>query len=133
MLNRQSSSSPLSLALFRSRSASPSRSATSCRVGWCALSHPFFCQSLKLIAISHQEHLLALQHPAHKWVPHPQFLPPLLRRQHIRIDFPANFFLLTTQQRIDLVDAKPPIFRDDQHIDITTLMLLAPRKRPKNK
>src|SRR4051812_1766065 len=98
MLNRQSSSSPLSLALLRSRSARPSSATTSCRVGRLARSHPFFCQSLKLIGISNQKHLLALQNPAHKRVSRPQFFSPLVNREHIGIDLPADLVLLLPQQ-----------------------------------
>src|ERR1051325_9741233 len=109
MLNRQSSCCPFSLALLRSRSARPSRSTISCRVGRCARSHPFFCQSLKLIAVSDQENFLSLQHPAHKRVSHPEFFRPLGSAQHVRINFPPDLFLFTKQQGIDLVQGNPLI------------------------
>ena len=46
------------------QSRSESRSTTSCRLGWCGLSHPFFCQSLQLIVVSDQIHSVPIAMPS---------------------------------------------------------------------
>src|SRR3989442_1217188 len=102
MLNRQSSSSPFAFALLRSRSAMSSKSAISWRVGWCRVSHPFFCQSLKLIIASDQVDLLSIEDAVHEGaVGHP-FLPPLPRAKHERSNLAAKLRLLAREQVDDL-------------------------------
>src|SRR5881394_2020081 len=98
MLKRQSSLSPLALASLRSRFASASRSAISCALVLCALSHPFFCQSLKLIGASDQVDLFALDHAANEMVLRKPLRPKFGTAQHEGIDFPADPLLLFRQQ-----------------------------------
>src|SRR5262245_61308872 len=98
MLNRQSSLRPFALASLRSRAAIASRSPISPASGGCGLTHPFFCQSAKLILVSDHEDLVRFEHAADEMINPTTLLPQFPGGDDERIDLPPEARLLATQK-----------------------------------
>src|SRR5258706_10839664 len=131
MANRQSSLSPLALASLRSRFASASRSVISWALFLCALSHPFFCQSLKLIGASDQKDLLPLHNPANEVILRSPLRSKFAGAQYKGIDLPTQSLLHLRKQRRYVFQGKVIVHSDNHHVHVTGFSLFAPRKGTK--
>src|SRR5437899_6273175 len=131
MLKRQSSLNPLALASLRSRFASASKSAISWTLVLCALSHPFFCQSLKLIGASDQIDLLALDHAVNEMALCTPLRSKFVRVQHERIDLPTDPLLFFRQQSRHRFKRNALVGCDHHQVQITRLALFAAREGTK--
>src|SRR5207248_9640897 len=102
MLKRQSFTSPGVWQAARSRSATANRSAISCRLVLCSLSHPFLSHTCKLIYVPNQENLRTCDYTRKEVPAFGDSARELLDTIDCRVHLTPKFTLRPTEGRNDL-------------------------------
>src|SRR5438270_204441 len=116
MLNCQSGTRSGVLQAFKSLSATAKRSAISCRLVLCSLSHPNLSQSCKLILVTNQKNLRAGYDATEEVVPLCKFTTELLGSINGGIHFSSEAALRLSEGRDDIVHRNPVSDDHDVHV-----------------